>query len=103
MALRTRTPSCVALIVFALPLILTACANPAEQAGYTQWSFDGTQYAATAEGAGYTPYESASPGDSGFSGTGPSNEAAIADDWAKRTYVYRGGRDPKTGLAYKQM
>jgi hypothetical protein len=24
-------------------------------------------------------------------------------DWTKRTYVYRGGRDPKTGLARTQL
>jgi hypothetical protein len=31
--------------------------------------------------------------------------AASADtgDWLNRTYVYRGGRDPKTGLARTQL
>src|SRR5262245_93734 len=31
------------------------------------------------------------------------SEDATAQDWTKRTYVYRGGRDPKTGLARTQL
>ncbi len=31
------------------------------------------------------------------------SEDTAASDWTKRTYVYRGGRDPKTGLARSQL
>ena len=32
-----------------------------------------------------------------------TNEDTAASDWTKRTYVYRGGRDPKTGLARTRL
>ena len=36
-------------------------------------------------------------------GTAGTNEDTAASDWTKRTYVYRGGRDPKTGLARTRL
>jgi hypothetical protein len=36
-------------------------------------------------------------------GAADVSEDAAAQDWTKRTYVYRGGRDPKTGLARTQL
>jgi hypothetical protein len=46
-------------------------------------------------------------GDAPIAATGrpwaqPSADPA-ASDWRRQTYVYRGGRDPSTGLAYIQM
>ena len=35
--------------------------------------------------------------------TAGANEDTAASDWTKRTYVYRGGRDPKTGLARTRL
>jgi hypothetical protein len=95
MAYRYRTPYSV-LIVCALPLVMTACANPETESAATQWSFNGTQYAATAPAGDYSSYEAGSS-------FGNDTQASNADDWAKKTYVYRGGRDPKTGQASNQM
>jgi hypothetical protein len=35
--------------------------------------------------------------------TASVSEDSAASDWTKRTYVYRGGRDPKTGLARTRL
>jgi hypothetical protein len=37
------------------------------------------------------------------SGAAGVSEDTAAQDWTKRTYVYRGGRDPKTGFARTQL
>ena len=96
MAYQYRTPYSV-LIVCALPLVMTACANPATESAATQWSFNGTQYAEAAPVGDYSTY-----GEAGSS-FGDDAQASNDDDWAKKTYVYRGGRDPKTGLASNPM
>jgi hypothetical protein len=45
--------------------------------------------------------EATKPDDTAASTTGASPSAVM--DWTHRTYVYRGGRDPKTGLARTQL
>lgn len=41
--------------------------------------------------------------DQPFSSNASVNEDSAASGWSERTYVYRGGRDPKTGLARTQL
>jgi hypothetical protein len=48
---------------------------------------------------GTTPSAVAVPADPESAWSAETN----ADDWMNRTYVYRGGRDPKTGLAHTPL
>ncbi len=41
--------------------------------------------------------------DNAAAGTPSASGDTTASDWTQRTYVYRGGRDPKTGLARTQL
>lgn len=89
------------LMIGVLSPLMAACAHQDEHAMSTQWSFDGSEYSEYIEQAD----TAATPGHGSLS----SGDAAQADkptdrkNWSERTYVYRGGRDPKTGVAYKQM
>ena len=98
MAIRTRTSRGALLITCALSLLVSACANQTEQTTATPWHFNGTQYAQSTSSSAYSP-----DGGPASGGANSASNDAVGDDWSKRTYVYRGGRDPKTGLAYNQM
>lgn len=98
MAIRTRTSRSALLITCALSVLVSACANQAEPTAANAWHFNGTQYAQTTSSAAYSPEGSSASG-----GANSTGNDASGDDWTKRTYVYRGGRDPRTGLAYNQM
>lgn len=46
---------------------------------------------------------SAAAGQPFSGGTDDASGNAASSDWSEQTYVYRGGRDPKTGLARTQL
>jgi hypothetical protein len=100
--------------VSALTLAAGGCATPADQTASLQWQFNGTQFAqerTSAQSAYFgNAYAAESSDSDSWASTGSASDGAAmsddgsaAGDWSERTYVYRGGRDPKTGLALNRM
>jgi hypothetical protein len=78
------------LIVGAMALSLGACAHNVADGPTLQWQVttdDGADAGAPALGAA----------------AGASTAWGSANEGAEEHYVYRGGRDPKTGLAFTQL
>jgi hypothetical protein len=74
-------------IVATLSVLVSACAHTGAETPTPQWQFN------TAESA---PPRAADLSASYTCGGNPSG-------WSDNCYVYRGGRDPNTGVAYTQM
>lgn len=75
----------------AVSLLAGACAHNVADAPVPQWQFN------TAESAPEAPASGPADVSSSYQcGGNPSG-------WASSCYVYRGGRDPNTGLAQTQM
>jgi hypothetical protein len=89
------------LMIGTLCPVMAGCAHQDEQASSAQWGFDGSQYSPVAE----DPLAEAQPSwpASGARVDGAAEDVSGEAAWSERTYVYRGGRDPKTGVAYNQM
>ncbi len=115
-----RSVSYLAIVaVFALPLAAGGCATPADQTASLQWQFNGTQfaqegtsaqsayfgnaYAAESSDADRSASDSWAPDGSASDGAAVREDGSAASGWSERTYVYRGGRDPRTGLALNRM
>jgi hypothetical protein len=110
MAMRTHRLRCALLIACASSLSLGACATQSEQVAETKWHFDGTEYVAGPSDAAYmshgNPISSgtrSSDDRSWGAGVSKTEWSQPTSEWSQRTYVYRGGRDPKTGIASGQM
>ncbi len=90
----------------ALSLAAGGCATPADQTASLQWQFNGSQFAqegTSAEPAYYGKAYAANSSSDTSALDVAASEGSAASDWAEKTYVYRGGRDPKTGLALNRM
>lgn len=82
--------ACAVLIALAASVGTGGCANQAAQYAPTSFVESGAPVAA----------------DQAVTDQSISHETSrgsAASDWAERTYVYRGGRDPKTGRARMQL
>lgn len=86
---RNGRAACIALVI---SLSLGGCANQVAQHEAPLFVDSGAPVA-----AGSAVADQSSSGDAGAGGT------PAASSWAEQTYVYRGGRDPRTGLARTQL
>jgi hypothetical protein len=97
-ALERTHPRCrkagAVLIALAASLSMGGCADKVAQYEAPLFMDSGAPSAADQAG---TDQSSSSPGHA------YASEDTAASDWSQRTYVYRGGRDPKTGLARTQL
>lgn len=106
----------VLLIALGAPLVAAGgCAHNVAEAPGLQWQFsDAEQEApaatfATVDRSPLPPVEAAEPANE--TASDPSAQPAPSakcgsprgSGWADNCYVYRGGRDPKTGRAYTQL
>lgn len=98
MGVRTLTSYGALLIACSLAPCVGGCASQPQETASAQWYFDGAHYVEETEGGPVSSSAVSSDDSAPFAGQSP-----VKENWSERTYVYRGGRDPKTGLAYKQM
>jgi hypothetical protein len=109
----------LSLAAASLSLLLGACAQNNGAAPAMQWQFNSSEagdaspqmYAVDTGPAVETPVERASLApvskteaeDSEHSASSSNCGSADPSGWSDSCYVYRGGRDPVTGRAYRQL
>jgi hypothetical protein len=88
------------LIALGAPLFAGACAHNVADTPALQWRLDAAE-TDTADAANTA--QAAAPDRSAEAAPATACGQPGQPGWSDRCYVYRGGRDPKTGLAYTQL